>query len=126
MYTFQEIQRKDAAQNPEEFLLESLIGKLRAYRIFFGISQRELSRKSGVTQNIISRMENGTYTPKLQTLVKLLSALDLDLEINIKPRDKSDIKLDTEKLESFREKVNQIATENELEELVLSESSSIK
>lgn len=115
MYTFQEIQRKDVGQNPEEFLIENLIGKLRAHRIFSGISQRELSRKSGVTQNIISRIENEIYTPKLQTLVKLLHALDLDLEINIKSRDKKDIELDLGRLESFREKVNQIVNENELE-----------
>ncbi len=86
MYTLKEIRREEAAQNPEAFLIESLIGKVRAYRIFFGISQRELSRISGVTQNIISRMENGLITPHIQTIFKLLNALDLDIEINVQPR----------------------------------------
>lgn len=88
MFNYENMKNKDKTDNPEEYFVESVISKVRAYRIFYEVSQRELSRRSGVTQNIISRMENGTCTPKLQTLIKLMTALDLELEIDVKPRDK--------------------------------------
>lgn len=86
MYTLDEMRRKDATLDIDNFIMESIVSKIRAYRIFYGVSQRELSRKSGVTQNIISRMENGVAIPQLSTLVKLLNTLDLDIEIHVKPR----------------------------------------
>lgn len=98
MYTLKQMHRKEAAQNIDHFIIETLVSKIRAYRIFYNISQRELSRKSGVTQNIISRMESGIAVPQLQTLIKLLDALELDLEINVKPRVKE---------EDFLESINQ-------------------
>lgn len=107
MYTLNEMRRKEAAQDIDQFIMNTLVSKIRAYRIFFNVSQRELSRKSGVTQNIISRMENGIAIPQLQTLIKLLNTLELDIEINVKPREKDDKKiletLDEEKLIKMRE-----------------------
>lgn len=118
MYTLKDIRRKEAAQDIEEFISGNLISKIRAYRVFFGVSQRELSRRSGVTQNIISRMENGLATPQLPTLMKLLNALELDIEINVTPREKDEVgileTLDQEKLRDMRNKTDQLREEKEL------------
>jgi len=46
-----------------------------------GISQRELERLSGVKQPIIARIESGTVSPKLDTVMKLLAAMGKKLEI---------------------------------------------
>lgn len=116
MYTLKEIRREEAAQNPEAFLIESLIGKVRAYRIFFGISQRELSRISGVTQNIISRMENGLITPHIQTIFKLLNALDLDIEINVQPRknERDELNLDKQdEMKIYKNRIKKISLDDE-------------
>lgn len=86
MYTFDEMQRNDAAHDMENHISENLISEICAYRQIFNVSQRELSKLSGVTQNVISRMENDLVTPKLKTLAKLLDALDLDIEIKVTPR----------------------------------------
>lgn len=88
MYDFEDMKNEEKNDNLEEFYINEMVGKIRAYRIHQGISQRELSRMSGVTQNIISRMENGTRIPQFQTLVKLIDALDLELTMSIKPKSK--------------------------------------
>jgi len=88
MYDYEDLKSEEKNDNPEEFYINEMVGKIRSYRIHRDISQRELSRISGVTQNIISRMENGTRTPQFQTLVKLIDALDLELTLSIKPKNK--------------------------------------
>ena len=52
-----------------------------------GLSQRKLEELSGVKQPVIARMENGTNSPQLDTVLKILGALgktlymgDLELE----------------------------------------------
>jgi DNA-binding XRE family transcriptional regulator len=46
-----------------------------------GITQRGLESLSGVRQPIISRMEAGTTSPQLDTVLKVLGALDKTLAI---------------------------------------------
>jgi len=61
--------------------LEALTEALKAARISLGISQRELSARSGVPQAKISRIENGGVDLYLSTLIELARALDLDLRL---------------------------------------------
>lgn len=89
--TLEEIRQQEKEKNMAYYLLSSMISKIRAYRIHFGISQRELAKKSGVTQNIISRMENNLAVPQFETLIKLMQALDLNVDIDIKPNSESEI-----------------------------------
>lgn len=116
MYTLKEMRRKEAAQDIDQFIKDTLVSKIRAYRIFFDVSQRELSRRSGVTQNIISRMENGIATPHLPTLMKLLNALDLDIEIKVTPREKDEVgileTLNQEKLKEMRQIAEELNTQD--------------
>jgi ribosome-binding protein aMBF1 (putative translation factor) len=46
-----------------------------------GISQRELEKMSGVRQPVISRIENGTDIPKVDTVMRVLAPLGLTLKI---------------------------------------------
>ena len=46
-----------------------------------GISQRKLEELSGVKQPVIARMENGTNSPQLDTVLKVLGALGKTLVI---------------------------------------------
>ena len=46
-----------------------------------GISQRKLEELSGVKQPVIARMENGTNSPQLDTVLKVLGALGKTLAI---------------------------------------------
>lgn len=54
---------------------------LRKARIDTGLSQRELSTKSGVPQAQISKFENGAVDLRLSSLVALFRALGLELEL---------------------------------------------
>ena len=45
------------------------------------ISQNELERLSGVKQSVISRMEKGTTSPQLDTVIKLLASLGKTLAV---------------------------------------------
>lgn len=54
---------------------------LRAERESRGMSQYELSARSGVTQNAITRIETGRRYPMLVTMRLLAAGLDADLVI---------------------------------------------
>ena len=53
-------------------------------RIDMGITQKELSQRSGVRQSNISRIERGTCSPTIRTLSELAYAMGKKLEIKIK------------------------------------------
>lgn len=44
-----------------------------------GLTQREISMKSGLTQQMVSRMEKVNNSPTLANFLKYISALDLDI-----------------------------------------------
>ena len=46
-----------------------------------GISQKKLEELSGVRQPVIARMENGTTSPQLDTILKVLAPLGKTLAI---------------------------------------------
>ncbi len=70
---------------PEEIaesnLRVALISELIDARNEKGISQRELEQLSGVSQPVIARMEKGTTIPKLDTVLKVLTALGKTLAV---------------------------------------------
>ena len=47
-----------------------------------GLSQRQLSQLSGITQCDISRIEGGVANPTLETLSKIFKVLGLELSIS--------------------------------------------
>lgn len=70
---------------PEEIsesnLRVALIGELIKARQEKGISQKKLEELSGVKQPVIARMERGTTSPQLDTVLKLLAPLGKTLAI---------------------------------------------
>ncbi len=60
---------------------------LRRARKRLGLSQGDLGEKAGLRQSTISDIERGNAGAKLDTILQLLAALDLELEI--KPRRKA-------------------------------------
>lgn len=66
---------------------ESLGASLRALRKDKGLNQTEAGKPAGVNQATVSSIERGIPT-RVDTLFRLLAALDLELVIQ--PRDKPD------------------------------------
>lgn len=52
-------------------------GHLRAIREMYGLSQRALAKKAGVTNGIISMLEQNRNSPSLATLKKILDAIPI-------------------------------------------------
>lgn len=73
LYTPEEI----AASN----LRVALIGELIKARQEKGISQKQLEEMSGVKQPVIARMEKGTTSPQIDTVLKVLASLGKTLVI---------------------------------------------
>lgn len=73
MFTPEEIRESD--------LRVALIGEIVKARKEKGISQRQLGKMSGVKQPVIARMENGSASPNLNTVLKVLASLGKTLYI---------------------------------------------
>lgn len=69
------------AEIAESDLRVALIGEFIKARNERGISQKKLEEMSGVRQPIIARMERGTTSPNLDTLMRLLAAMGKTLSI---------------------------------------------
>lgn len=61
-----------------------LIFEVIKLRIEHNLTQKELAKKIGTTQTIISRMENGDYNPSYNFLQRLAAGLGKELEIQFK------------------------------------------
>ena len=59
------------------------------------MNQGELGEKVGIQQPYISLFENGRLNCRVQTLVRILTELDADLEIRIVPKNKKIEVMDT-------------------------------
>ena len=63
------------------YLNDQILKNLKRARKAKGLSQRELSAKSGVPQSHISKIENGAVDLRVSSLVALARTLDLELEL---------------------------------------------
>ncbi|HHT44092.1 MAG TPA: helix-turn-helix transcriptional regulator [Fastidiosipila sp.] len=50
-----------------------------------GMTQKELSEKTGIAQSDISRLESGNGNPSIRTLRRLASGMNMTLTIDFKP-----------------------------------------
>ena len=66
----------------------SQVGNLiQKFRKLKGMSQTELAERSGMRQELISKIENGQNGAKISSICDLLATLDLEMTIG--PRTKS-------------------------------------
>ncbi|MGB4249012.1 MAG: helix-turn-helix transcriptional regulator [Pseudohongiellaceae bacterium] len=62
-------------------MTEDITNTLKAARERSGLSQRELSIKSGVPQSHISKIENGAVDLRVSSLIGLARVLELELTL---------------------------------------------
>lgn len=67
----------DLARSPEQ-----LGNAIRRARKRCGMSQSQLGEKTGLRQGTISLIEKGHAPAKLETILAILAALELELQIN--------------------------------------------
>ncbi len=64
---------------PEFALIEMIIRE----RLKQGLTQKQLAKKIGTKQPVISRLECGSYNPTIKFLHRVASALDAKLRVSI-------------------------------------------
>ena len=69
------------ALEPEYAIMQALIDA----RNEAGITQTELSKRTGIAQTDISKLERGNGNPSLKTLKRLAEGLGMTLELKFKP-----------------------------------------
>lgn len=75
---------EEERQNMEELEeVSSIVSSIIKRRQEMGISQRALAERCGIPQSSVARIETFKTTPKLDTLIKLMQALDLKLQVAI-------------------------------------------
>ena len=55
------------------------LDNLKDVRESIGMTQMELSEKSGINQSRISLYENGVHSPNLNTVKKLVEAMNMEI-----------------------------------------------
>ncbi len=62
---------------PEFAIMQAIIDARKTK----GLTQKELSERTGITQGDISKLENGSGNPSVKTLQRLAKAMDMSLRI---------------------------------------------
>jgi transcriptional regulator with XRE-family HTH domain len=69
----------DALPSPPPAAFEDVPSRLRALRRIYGLSQRELARRTGLANGTISLIEQGQVSPSIASLKRLLQGFPLSL-----------------------------------------------
>ena len=64
---------------PQFALIEMIIEK----RLKQGLTQKQLAKKIGTKQPVISRLERGAYNPSIKFLHRVADALNAELKVSI-------------------------------------------
>ena len=76
-----EVREEYEALQPEHTVIQAMINA----RISAGMTQKELSEKTGIAQGDISKLEHGNANPSLRTLRRLAEGMGMKLDISFTP-----------------------------------------
>lgn len=76
-----EVKKEYDALAPEFAIIQALIDARKAA----GLTQKQLSERTGITQADISKLENGNSNPSVKTLKKLAAGMNMKLKIEFVP-----------------------------------------
>ncbi len=79
-----EFKKEYEALEPEFNIIKAMIEARQAT----GITQKELSERTGIAQGDISRLERGNANPSLRTLQRLAEGMGMKLKLEFVPADK--------------------------------------
>ena len=76
-----EFRKEYEALQPEHAIIQAFIDARRQS----GLTQKELSERTGITQSDISRLEKGNANPSLRTLQRLAQGMGMKIKIEFLP-----------------------------------------
>ena len=77
-----EFRKEYEALQPERAIIQAIIDA----RLKSGLTQKELSERTGIAQGDISKMENGNANPSIRTLQRLAAGMGMILRLEFLPR----------------------------------------
>jgi transcriptional regulator with XRE-family HTH domain len=80
--------RRRIAGADNGWFFAAIAGQVAERRAQLGLSQQDLARLVGTTQSAIARLERGGRPPRIDTLLKIAEALDCELAVELRPRDR--------------------------------------
>ena len=80
----EEFRKEYEALEPEYIIMKAMLNARKEE----GLTQKELSDRSGITQSDISKLENGNANPSIRTLKRLANAMGKTLKIEFVDSDK--------------------------------------
>jgi transcriptional regulator with XRE-family HTH domain len=86
MSAVERLRERLAHVGEDGWLFASIADKVAGRRRELGLSQHELARLTGTTQSAIARLESGQRPPRIDTLLRIASALDAELVVDLRPR----------------------------------------
>ena len=78
------IKQEYDALEPEYAIIQAMIDARKSS----GLTQKQLSERTGITQGDISRLENGTRNPSIRLLQRLADGMDMVLQVTFVPKEK--------------------------------------
>ena len=75
------------AMQPERAIIQAIIDARRQS----GLTQKELSERTGIAQGDISKLEHGNANPSISTLQRLASGMGMTLRLEFLPNEASAI-----------------------------------
>ncbi len=75
------IKREYDALEPEFAIIQAMIDARKET----GLTQKELSERTGIAQGDISKLENGNANPSLRTLQRLAEGMGMQLKVEFVP-----------------------------------------
>ena len=76
-----EFRKEYEALQPERAVIQAMIDARRDS----GLTQKELSERTGIAQSDISKLENGNANPSIRTLQRLASGMGMNLIVEFVP-----------------------------------------
>lgn len=76
-----EIKAEYDALEPEFSIMQAMIDARKSV----GLTQKQLSEKTGIAQADISKLESGNANPSLRTLQRLAAGMGMKVEIRFQP-----------------------------------------
>ncbi len=73
-----EIKKEYDALEPEFAIIQAMIDARKET----GLTQKELSERTGIAQGDISKLENGSANPSLKTLQRLAAGMNMQLKVD--------------------------------------------
>ena len=76
-----ELKKEQERLEPEFSVMQAMIDARKSA----GLTQKQLSEKTGITQADISKLESGNANPSLRTLQRLASGMGMKVKIEFQP-----------------------------------------